>query len=76
MDSETIIFLGIMVLACVIPIVLINRNKKKKEKHFLEALFSLAEKSNGKISEHELWHNAEIGIDREARKLYFIRKQA
>lgn len=76
MDSGTIIFIAIIVLGCVIPIVLINSSKKKKEKLFLQALFNLAEKSNCKISAHDLWKGTGIGIDKEARKLFFIRKAA
>lgn len=74
MESGSVIFLAVLVAVIVIPMLIISSNKKKKEKLFLQALFDLAEKSNCKISEHEIWHNAEIGIDKTARKLFFIRK--
>jgi len=74
MDTGSIIFLVVLVVLCAIPILIINSKKKKSEKLFLQALFNLAANSNCNISEHECWHNAEIGIDREASKLFFIRK--
>ena len=73
MDSGTIIFVAILVLSCVIPLVIVNRNKSKKEKLFFRALTDLAEKSNCRISEYDLWRNTEIGIDKAARKLFYIR---
>ena len=74
MESGSMIFLAVLVAVCVIPMLIISAKKKKKEKLFLQELFNLAEKSNCKIAEHEIWHNAEIGIDKSARKLFFIRK--
>jgi len=34
----------------------------------------MAEKSNCKISDNDLWNNTLIGIDKNAHKLFFIRK--
>ena len=74
MDSESAIFILMMVLACIIPIAIINKKKKNKERQFLQTLFDLAEKNNCKITDHDRWGNTAIGIDQKAGKLFFIRK--
>lgn len=74
MDLESSIFILVMVLACVIPIMIINKKKGKKEKQFLQTLFHLAEKSNCKIEDYDRWSDTAIGIDKEAHKIFFVRK--
>lgn len=74
MGTGTIIFVLVVLIGIVLPIVLLNSKKKNKEKQFIKTLFDLAEKNNCKISEHNLWNNTLIGIDKETRKLFFIRK--
>jgi len=73
MNSETI-FALIVLITCILAIVLVNSNKKKKNKQFIQTLYDFAEKSNCKISEYDLWNNTLIGIDKQAHKLFFIRK--
>jgi len=75
MDFGTIIGL-IFVIICVLAVVLVNSNKKKKKNQFKQTLFDLAEKSNCKISESDLWNNTLIGIDKEAHQLFYIRETA
>ena len=75
MDFGTIIGL-VLLLIIVLAVVIVNSNKKNKKKQFVQTLFDLAEKSKCKISEHDLWNNTLIGIDKEAHKLFFIRKTA
>ena len=65
-----------MILFCVIPIIIINRKKKIKEKIFLQTLISLAEKSNSKITELDKWGDKAIGIDKSTHKIFFIIKTA
>jgi len=73
MDFGTIFGLIILII-CVLAVLLVNSNKKKKEKQFSQTLFDLAEKSNSKISEYDFWNNTLIGIDKDSHKLFFIRK--
>ena len=73
MDFGTIVGLVILVVI-VLAIVMVNSSKKKKKKQLVKTLFDFAEKSNCKISEHDLFNNTLIGIDNEAHKLFFIRK--
>lgn len=73
MNSEIIIFLAIVIL-CAIPIIIVNSKKKKKEKLFIQVLLDLAEKNNCKLTERDLWNNTQIGIDKDAGKLFFVKK--
>ena len=57
-----------------IPIVLMSRNKKKKEAQFLQTLFGLAERNNCKISTSERWNNSVIGIDEVSNFIFIINK--
>lgn len=75
MDFGTIFGL-IFVVICILAVVLVNSNKKKKKNQFIQTLFDFAEKSNCRISEHDLWNNTLIGIDKDSHKLFFIRKIA
>jgi hypothetical protein len=74
MDSGSIIFISVIVLVLITLIVIGKINKKKKEKQLLQALLTVAEKNNSKITEFDLWNNSRIGIDKATRKLFFIRK--
>ena len=74
MDIESSIILLIMFALCAIPIVIINKKKKLKEKLLLQTLFDLAAKSNCKITTYDKWSETVIGIDKPAHKLFFVRK--
>lgn len=76
MDSGTTLTGILLLLMCILPIVYLTRKRKKRENLFLQSLFSSAEKSNCKISQHDIWSNSAIGIDKEFPKLFFIRKTA
>jgi len=73
MDFGTIIGL-VLILIIVLAVVILNSNKKNKKKQFVQTLFDMAEKSKCKISDNDLWNNTLIGIDKNAHKLFFIRK--
>jgi hypothetical protein len=76
MDSGTTIFGLMLLLICILPIILLTRKRKKREKLFLQSLFRLAEKSNSKVTERDLWNNTAIGLAKESNKLFFTRKTA
>ncbi len=71
-----VIFGLVILIIIVLAVVIVNNNKKNKKKQFVQTLSDLAEKSNCKISEYDLWNNTLIGIDNAAHKLFFIRKTA
>jgi len=74
MNSELIIYLAVVAISCAIPIIIINSKKKRKEKLFIQLLLDLAEKSNSKITQRDLWNNSQIGIDKEACRLFYIKQ--
>ena len=72
MEFEIIFGLSILIIIA-LAVVILNSNKKNKKKQFIKLLYDFAEKSNCKISEHDLWNNTLIGIDNDRYKLFFIR---
>jgi hypothetical protein len=64
----------VTIAAFVTPLVLITRSRKAKEKRFLQILIEMARKTNSAISDHEYFNNTAIGIDKEAHRLFFMRK--
>jgi hypothetical protein len=76
MELTTVAF-GLLVAAiCIVPFVLISRNKRRKEKTFIDLITSLAAKSNGKIDEYDRWNTTIIGIDHSGFNLFFCRTGA
>jgi hypothetical protein len=74
MDLHTIIIGGIFLLICLIPVLITNRNNKKKKSQFLQLLFKLAERNNCKISNFEQWNNSIIGIGEDSNSVFVISK--
>ena len=74
MDLGSTITAVVIVLICVLPSILMSRKNKKKKQQFLEALSDFARKSNSKISRHDIWHSAAIGIDQESAIIFFSKK--
>jgi hypothetical protein len=76
MDTGTTIVALVIVLMVVIPLVMASRKIKKREQLFLQSLFNLAEENTCKIIEHDHWNYTAIGMDKDSRALFFIRKRA
>lgn len=74
MDIVTILLGTIIILACVLPLVFMIKNRNKKEKEFRDVIFDMAAKSNANIDLYDQWNNTIIGIDNANRKLFFYRK--
>jgi len=75
MDSTSLTIIGtIILIICIVPFVAMSRSRKKREEIFIKALVSLASRSNCKISQYEIWNRRAIGIDNDARKIFFIKK--
>tara|TARA_R110000868_G_scaffold243515_1_gene499525 strand:- start:621 stop:1112 length:492 start_codon:yes stop_codon:yes gene_type:complete len=74
MDQGSTI-IGLIILAlCIIPFIIIRRNKIKRERLMLKSLTDLANLHNCKINEHELCGDYAIGIDKLKNYLFFYKK--
>ena len=76
MDSFVAIMGLVILIISILVILVVSAGNKKKKKQQLKTLFDFAEKRNCKISQLDLFNNTLIGIDNEAHKLFFIRKNA
>lgn len=74
MDSVTIIIGAVVTALCVLPFIIISRNKKRREKQFLQSLSNIAEKQNCKITLHEFFGDFVIGLDEKANFFFFYKK--
>lgn len=76
MDLGSAIF-GIFALACfIVPVIYLQRAKKKERTKFLKGFTDLAEQQQLSISEHDFWnHCFAIGIDTSKNKLFYLKKQ-
>ncbi len=74
MDTPTIFTALIIVLLFITPFVLINRHNRKKEQPLLEALWAIAKKNNCDVSQHDVWNNTAIGIDKANSMVFFTQK--
>jgi ribonucleotide monophosphatase NagD (HAD superfamily) len=68
-----IIFGLVILIIIALAVVISNSSKKNKKKQLVKLLYDFAGKSHCKISEHDLWNNTLIGIDKDRHKLFFIR---
>jgi hypothetical protein len=71
--SVTLIAL-VTVAAFVVPLILVSRGRKVKEKKYLQILSEMAGKNGCAITEHEYFNNTCIGIDRKSNFVFFSRK--
>jgi len=73
MDSGTVIIAIIITMVGIIPLVLIGRSNKKKEKRYLQKINSLAEENNYRITQYNIGSNFVIGIDANSNMVFFCR---
>ncbi len=73
MDTGTILFTSIVLLAFIIPITILNRNRIKRKHKLIKLLIDRAAQEGCTISEHHTWHNMTIAFDRTTRQLFFLR---
>jgi hypothetical protein len=73
LNSVTIITVLVLLIFCVLPIVIINRKRKKIASESLQLLKTFAEENQCTITEHELFNQIIIGIDKNTHQLFFIR---
>ncbi len=63
----------IVALICIVPFVVLNIKKKKREKEILQSLYSLATEHNCNISDYDVWNHSSIGIDDHNQYLFYTR---
>lgn len=61
------------IMSCALPIVMMNRNRKIREKQFLQALTDIASGQDCKIDQHEIFGRFAIGIDESKKWVFFSR---
>ncbi len=74
MDLGTLEIAFVLVAICVVPFILMGRNKKKRDKELLQLLFDSAAKENCKITASEHLNDIAIGLDEANNKLFFFKK--
>lgn len=73
MESNTLIA-GLIALAiCILPIVLVSRNRKIKEKQLIQALQAIALQNHGQVDEYDTWGRIAIGFDKKANAIIFYK---
>lgn len=74
MDFGTTIVGVIVLLICIIPFVVLNKNNRNRKKLVADRLSQLAERSNCSISQYDIWNNSAVGIDDTTHQAFFTRK--
>ncbi len=75
MDLGSTIIGAILIAICVVPVILMNRNNKKREKKALQSLISIATEHNCIISKHEICSDFVIGIDEIKNYVFFFKQK-
>ncbi len=74
MNLDNIIIAAIAITICVVPFILMDRSRKKKQKRTLQSLINLANQKNCNISKYEICGDFIIGIDEIERFVFFFKK--
>ncbi len=74
MNYLIFITIAIIVFFSILPIIIINRERKKTNNILWKSLSDLADKLGCKISDHDIINDIAIGLDNTAHRLFFIRK--
>ena len=74
MDSGTLIMGAVLIAICVLPFVIVGRNRKKKKKQILQLLTNIAKKYNAQISRYDFCAGFAIGLD-ETKNAVVLYKQ-
>ena len=74
MDTGTIIITSILLLSCILPFIMMGKQRMKKEKQLLQALQKIATNNHETINTYDLMGKAAIGINNKNSQLYFYKK--
>ena len=75
MDSGTFIVGAVLIALCILPVVITEISRKKREKKLFRLLTSEAEGQNCNITKFEQCCNNIIGLDEANKVLFFIKKR-
>lgn len=75
MEMGTIITGAIVILLCILPFVLLGSGRRKRQKQLQQTLQAQAAQQGGKITRHDCLRDAAIGIDDEARTLFYVKNE-
>ena len=62
------------IVICAVPVIMMNRSIKKREKKFLQSLSEIATRNNCRINRHEIFGSFAIGIDESKNFVFFSRR--
>lgn len=74
MELGSVIVAAVAIAICILPFVMLNKSKKKREQELWQALSNFAAQNNCKISQHEIFGNFAIGIDESQNAVFYFRK--
>lgn len=76
MDLGSTIIGAILLAIFIVPIILMNGNRKKRERKALQSLITIANQQNCMISKHEICSDFVIGIDETKNFVFFFKQKA
>ena len=74
METGPILTGVIILILCLIPFIIIRRNRQKKEQEFKDAISRLASARNSAVDTFDQWNNTAIGLDNTNGQLFFFRR--
>jgi len=75
MDLGSTITGIVLLILCILPMVFLSRNRKKREKQLLQLIANLANNQNTKIAQFEHCGDLVIGLDEAGKNIYFAKRQ-
>ncbi|HMP31674.1 MAG TPA: hypothetical protein PKD85_18880 [Saprospiraceae bacterium] len=63
----------VILLICIVPILVLSKNKKQKENKMLASLNEFAQQNDCRIDLHEFCLNCVIGIDKSKNYVFFLK---
>ena len=69
-----IVITTILIVICTLPIILISRSTRKKEKQLKKSLETSVSKNNGKLTDYVINNNFALGLDSNANQIYYYKK--
>jgi hypothetical protein len=73
MENSSIITTIIVLTLLAVPFMIMARKKSKKAKLLLKKFQSVGESQNLHLSEHDIWHNRGLGIDRKSKCIIYAK---
>lgn len=75
MDLGVTIIGAILIAICIVPIILMGRNRKKTEKKAFQSLINIANQQSCIINKHEICGDFVLGIDENRNFVFFFKQK-